>query len=64
MIVHEARKRIATGFKEPLKALSIAQEIILAKILNVQGREEIETSVARAIYACGIPFQLVWSPYW
>jgi hypothetical protein len=33
------------------------------KMLNVQGREEVETRVARAIYACGIPFNVVWSPY-
>ena len=33
-------------------------------MLNNQGREEAETRVARAIYACGIPFNVVRSPYW
>ena len=33
-------------------------------MLNVQSREEAETRVARAIYACGIPFNVVRSPYW
>jgi hypothetical protein len=40
------------------------QESRIAKMVNVQGREEVETRVARAIYACGIPFNVVWSPYW
>jgi hypothetical protein len=32
-------------------------------MVNVQRREKAETRVARAIYACGIPFNMVWSPY-
>jgi len=32
--------------------------------VNVQGREEAETRVARAIYACGMLFNVVQSPYW
>ena len=36
----------------------------IATLHNAQGREEAETRVARAIYACGIPFNVVRSPYW
>ena len=40
------------------------QESKIAKLVNVQGREEADTRVARAIYACGIPFNVARSPYW
>lgn len=42
----------------------LVQESRIAKLVNMQGREEVETRVARAIYACGIPFNVVRSPYW
>ena len=32
--------------------------------MNVQAREETDSRVARCIYACGIPFNVVRSPYW
>ena len=32
--------------------------------MNVQAREEADSRVARCIYACGIPFNVVRSPYW
>ena len=32
--------------------------------MNVQAREEANSRVARCIYACGIPFNVVRSPYW
>ena len=34
------------------------------KMFNIQKREETESRVARAIFACGIPFNVVRSPYW
>jgi hypothetical protein len=34
------------------------------KMFNNQTREETESRVARAIFACGIPFNVVRSPYW
>jgi hypothetical protein len=34
------------------------------KMFNNQKREETESRVARAIFACGIPFNVVRSPYW
>ena len=33
-------------------------------MVNVQVREEVDSKVARYIYACGIPFNVVRSPYW
>jgi hypothetical protein len=35
----------------------------LAKMFDMGGRDETD-KVARAIYACGIPFNVVQSPYW
>jgi hypothetical protein len=34
------------------------------EMFNNQKREERESRVARAIFSCGIPFGVVWSPYW
>ena len=66
-IVLEARKRRATQQQVQVpnaKGISSMQENRIAKLVNVQGREEADTRVARAIYACGIPFNVVRSPYW
>ena len=68
MIVQHARKRRANQLaqessKNPARTPSV-QESRIAKLVNMQGREEAESRVARAIYACGIPFNVVWSPYW
>jgi len=68
MIVQHARKRTANQLtqessKNPTGTPSV-QESRIAKLVNMQGREEAETRVARAIYACGIPFNVVRSPYW
>ena len=69
-IVLEARKRKATQQQEvqPSKntkgSSPSVQESRIARLVNVQGREEADTRVARAIYACGIPFNVVRSPYW
>jgi hypothetical protein len=58
--VHEARKRKAAqqqqvqASKNSKGSSSAIQESRIAKMVNVQGREEAETRVARAIYACGI----------
>jgi hypothetical protein len=50
LIVEEIRKRQNFG--------------TLAKMFDMGGRDETDSRVARAIYACGIPFNVVWSPYW
>jgi hypothetical protein len=50
LIVEEIRKRQNFG--------------TLAKMFDMGGRDETDNRVARAIYACGIPFNVVWSPYW
>jgi hypothetical protein len=64
-IVHEARKRRAVQLEEEIsKPPTTGKDSRLLKMLNNQGREEAETRVARAIYACGIPFNVVQSPYW
>jgi hypothetical protein len=64
-IVHEARKRRAVLVEEEIsKPASATKDSRLLKMLNNQGREEAESRVARAIFACGIPFNVVWSPYW
>jgi len=64
-ISHEARKRRPTQIEEESSKLpNVGQESRLVKTLNIQAREEDQTRVARAIYACGIPFNAVWSPYW
>ena len=50
LIVEEIRKRQNFG--------------TLAKMFDMGGRDETYNRVARAIYACGIPFNVVQSPYW
>eukprot|EP00253_Pinus_taeda_P018744 PITA_18744 len=40
------------------------QDSRIAKLVNVQAREEIDSRATRCIYACGIPFNVVRSPYW
>jgi hypothetical protein len=60
--VHEARKRREVPQQQEtsnLKAPSLNQNRRLIKIINAQGIEEVETRVARAIYACHIPFNVV-----
>ena len=70
-IVLEARKRKAAQSQIQGHASKIGnssspsiQDSRIAKMVDVQGREEAETRVARALYACGIPFNVVRSPYW
>eukprot|EP01018_Ginkgo_biloba_P023395 Gb_41608 [translate_table: standard] len=36
----------------------------LKKMMDVGGREDVDSRVARCIYACGISFNVVRSPYW
>lgn len=50
LIVEEARKRQSLG--------------TLAKMFDMGGRDETDNRVSRAIYACGLPFNVVRSPYW
>jgi hypothetical protein len=52
------------ALKNSKSSSSAIQESRIDKMVNVQGREEAETRVARDIYACGIPFNVVRSPYW
>jgi hypothetical protein len=53
-IVHEARKRRAIMVEEEISKLAGAtKDNNLLKMLNNQGREEAESRVARAIFACG-----------
>jgi hypothetical protein len=33
-------------------------------MFDMGGRDEMDNRVARAIFACGIPFNVVQSPYW
>ena len=40
------------------------QDSRIGRLVNVQAREETDSRVARCIYACGIPFNVVRSPYW
>jgi hypothetical protein len=64
-IFHEAKKRrVAQVEKESSKGPTIGRESRLVKILNVQERKEVETRVARVVYVCGDPFNVVRSPYW
>jgi hypothetical protein len=64
-IVHEARKRRETLVEEEIsKHAGASKDSRLLKTLNNQGREEAESRVARDIFACGIPFIVVRSPYW
>jgi hypothetical protein len=59
-IVHEARKRRATLVEEEIsKPAGASKDSRLLKMLNNQGREEAESRVARAIFSCGIPFNVV-----
>ena len=65
-IVIEARKRRGTQQPEqpPSRGASgTVQDSRVAKLVNVQAREEVDSRVARCIYACGIPFNVVRSPY-
>lgn len=61
-IVQEARKRREVDLEGEMA--NPTKDNRLVRMFNNQGREEVETRVARAIYACGIPFNVVWSPYW
>eukprot|EP01018_Ginkgo_biloba_P021027 Gb_40274 [translate_table: standard] len=36
----------------------------LEKMMDVGGREDVDSRVARCIYACGVSFNVVRSPYW
>jgi hypothetical protein len=64
-IAHEARKRRVVQLEEEIfKPATISKDSRLLKMLNNQGREDVESRVARAIFACGIPFNVAWSPYW
>ena len=66
-IVVEARKRRASQQPEqsPSRgAFGTVQDSRIAKLVNVQAKEEANSRVARCIYACGIPFNVVCSPYW
>lgn len=62
LIVYEARKRRAVELEAETE--NPAQDSRLLKMFNNQGREEAKTRVAGAIYAYGIPFNVVRSPYW
>ena len=61
-IVQEARKRRAMELEGEMA--NPTKDSRLVRMFNNQGREEAETRVARAIYACGIPFNVVRFPYW
>jgi hypothetical protein len=50
--------------EEIFKTASVSKYSGWLKMLNNQGREEVESRVARAIFACGISYNVVWSPYW
>ena len=73
-IVAEARKRRAghtQQHEQPAPkntrgpgASPLVQDSRIARLVNVQAREETDSRVARCIYACGIPFNVVRSPYW
>lgn len=64
-IVHEARKRRAMELEDEVsKPTSGIKYNKLLKMFNNQERDEAKSMVARAIYACGIPFNVVQSPYW
>jgi hypothetical protein len=67
-IVHEARKRRALEVENEISkgpgGRGAAIDSRLMKMFNNQKREEIDSRVARAIFACGVPFNVVWSPYW
>ena len=66
-IVHEARKRRALEVENEISkgpgGRGAASDSRLMKMFNNQKREETESRVARAIFSCGIPFNVVRSPY-
>jgi hypothetical protein len=68
MIVHEARKRRALEVENEISkgpgGRGATLDSRLMNMFNNQKREETESRVARAIFACGIPFNVVRSPYW
>jgi hypothetical protein len=64
-IVHKARKRWTIQLEEKIpKPATATKDSRLLKMLNNQGREEAESRVAKTIFSCGIPFNVVQSPYW
>lgn len=64
-IVQEARKRRALEVEEDLsKPSNPIKDSRLLKMLERQGGEEVDSRVARTIFVCGIPFNVVRSPYW
>jgi len=64
-IVHEARKRRELAVEEDLsKPSNLVKGSRLLKMLDNQGIEDADSRVARAIFACGIHFNVVQSPYW
>ena len=36
----------------------------LEDLFDITGREEVDAKVARFLYACGVPFNVLRSPYW
>jgi hypothetical protein len=66
-IVHEARKRRVLEVENEISkgpgGRGAATDNRLMKMFNNQKREETESRVARAIFACGIPFNVIWSLY-
>jgi hypothetical protein len=68
MIVHEARKRRVLEVENEISKVpgrrGATSNIRLMKMFNKQKREETESRVARAIFACLIAFNVVRSPYW
>eukprot|EP00253_Pinus_taeda_P034430 PITA_34430 len=71
-IVVESRKRRASATqqrerpapKNTIGASPSVQDSRIAKLVDMQAREKTDSKVARCIYACGIPFNVVLSPYW
>ena len=65
LIVHEARNMRATQLEDEKERSRLgANYSRLLKMFNNQERDEAESRVARALYACGIPFNVVRSRYW
>ena len=63
-IVHEARKRRATQLEDEMASSTLGvNDSRLLKVFNNQERDEAKCRVVRALYACGIPFNVVQSPY-
>ena len=59
-IVHEARKRRETQLEAEMESSTLeANDSRLLKMLNNQERDEAESRVVSALYACGIPFNVV-----